>query len=106
MLQMNLIFGNLYIYFAWQGKKYIDSSMRTTLFTGFGILAAAGTFVFLLLNGNVEDDSDDEENKQEAEKMVKNEKSAAKTIGETMLISFKLLLTREMVLLIGIFMYS
>ena len=63
--------------------------MRTTLFTGFGILAAAGTFVFLLLNGNVEDDSDDEENKQEAEKMVKNEKSAAKTIGETMLISFK-----------------
>ena len=63
--------------------------MRTTLFTGFGILAAAGTFVFLLLNGNVKDDSDQEENKQEAEKMVKNEKSAAKTIGDTMVLSFK-----------------
>ena len=45
--------------------------------------------VFLLLNGNVKDDADEEENKQEAEKMVKNEKSAAKTIGKTMVISFK-----------------
>ena len=34
----SLIFGNIYIFFAWRGKEYVSSAMRTTLFTGLAIL--------------------------------------------------------------------
>ena len=44
-----MVVGNLYTYLAWQGKDYIDSGMRKTLFTVLGILAAVGCCLFLVL---------------------------------------------------------
>lgn len=100
----------MYIYFAWGGKDYIDSTMRTTLFTGFGILAGAGCFVFLLLNTNVEtlqsstDTKEDEAQSQQL--MKKNTTSAGKTILDSMVQSFQLLATKEMLLMSSLFIYS
>merc|ERR1712130_307906 len=117
MLQMNMIIGNLYIYKAWKGKEYVDSKMRTVLFTGFGILAGAGCFVFLLLRPNLPDESTSEEYSQvngddknkadeQNEADAEPKKSAFVTVKESMVESFKLLATREMMLITALFMYS
>ena len=62
----SLIFGNLYIYLAWQGKEYIDSGMRTTIFTAFGILAAVGCCIFLILKNQQKSDETNTENEEKS----------------------------------------
>ena len=46
-----MINGNIYIMFAWQGKKYVSSEMRMTIFTIFAVLALAGCISLLFLRG-------------------------------------------------------
>jgi hypothetical protein len=47
----SMINGNIYIMFAWQGKKYVSSEMRLTIFTIFAVIALAGCISLLFLRG-------------------------------------------------------
>ena len=90
----SLVFGNLYIYFAWEGAEFIDSGMRTTIFTGFGILAALGCAVFLLLRkdtGPVELEESGKSAEAKEELIEKTETSKLQTILDSIVESFKLL---------------
>ncbi|XP_065591248.1 UNC93-like protein MFSD11 isoform X1 [Cyrtonyx montezumae] len=49
LLQSSLFFGNLYIYFAWQGKTYISESDRRTVFTALTVISLVGTVLFFLI---------------------------------------------------------
>ncbi|XP_031454979.1 UNC93-like protein MFSD11 [Phasianus colchicus] len=49
LLQSSLFFGNLYIYFAWQGKTYISESDRRTVFIALTVISLVGTVLFFLI---------------------------------------------------------
>ncbi|KAK2505754.1 hypothetical protein MC885_003823 [Smutsia gigantea] len=67
LLQSSLFFGNLYIYFAWQGKTQISESDRRTVFIALTVISLVGTVLFFLIrkpdSGNVlgEDESSDDQ---------------------------------------------
>ena len=53
LYQMSQLFGNLYVFFAWQGKDEIDQTSRITLFSilvGFGSLGLVA-FGFIKVRG-------------------------------------------------------
>uniref|UniRef100_A0A8D0GKF1 UNC93-like protein MFSD11 n=1 Tax=Sphenodon punctatus TaxID=8508 RepID=A0A8D0GKF1_SPHPU len=68
LLQSSLFFGNLYIYFAWKGKKIISASDRRTVFIALTVISLVGTVLFFLirkpaaLNSQGEEDSANNEN--------------------------------------------
>ncbi|XP_003211465.1 UNC93-like protein MFSD11 [Meleagris gallopavo] len=49
LLQSSLFFGNLYIYFAWQGKTYISEGDRRTVFIALTVISLVGTVLFFLI---------------------------------------------------------
>ncbi|XP_009814733.1 UNC93-like protein MFSD11 isoform X1 [Gavia stellata] len=49
LLQSSLFFGNLYIYFAWQGKTLISESDRRTVFIALTVISLVGTVLFFLI---------------------------------------------------------
>ncbi|XP_009994859.1 PREDICTED: UNC93-like protein MFSD11 isoform X1 [Chaetura pelagica] len=49
LLQFSLFFGNLYIYFAWQGKTHISESDRRTVFIALTVISLVGTVLFFLI---------------------------------------------------------
>ncbi|KAF3817214.1 hypothetical protein GH733_011614 [Mirounga leonina] len=63
----SLFFGNLYIYFAWQGKTQISESDRRTVFIALTVISLVGTVLFFLIrqpdSENVlgEDESSDDQ---------------------------------------------
>ncbi|KAL0594822.1 UNC93-like protein MFSD11 [Plecturocebus cupreus] len=67
LLQSSLFFGNLYIYFAWQGKTQISESDRRTVFIALTVISLVGTVLFFLIrkpdSENVlgEDESSDDQ---------------------------------------------
>uniref|UniRef100_A0A670XY24 UNC93-like protein MFSD11 n=1 Tax=Pseudonaja textilis TaxID=8673 RepID=A0A670XY24_PSETE len=97
LLQFSLFFGNLYIYFAWQGKTYISESDRRTVFISLTVISLVGTVLFFLIRTPEETISEEEE-------------STAETIADNILIkyfhfafsverSFKLCATKRILLL-------
>jgi len=121
MFQCSLLIGTLYIYFAWEGVKYVDTHMKNLLFTGLSILAGIGTGIFLLLKApfcgaaeaaTAENEKDNETDveliepvKTKADDNSENE-SAIEMIVNSIVESFKLLATRKMLLLAPLFVYS
>ncbi|NXC16567.1 MFS11 protein, partial [Corythaeola cristata] len=101
LLQSSLFFGNLYIYFAWQGKTHISESDRRTVFIALTVISLVGTVLFFLIR------------KQEDTKAPGEEDSANEILGETSVIrnsinfhyyvftekSIKLSFTKEIMLL-------
>uniref|UniRef100_A0A3P8SXW9 Major facilitator superfamily domain containing 11 n=1 Tax=Amphiprion percula TaxID=161767 RepID=A0A3P8SXW9_AMPPE len=49
LLQCSMLFGNLYIYFAWNGHTEISDSSRRTLFLALLVASVLGTLSFLVL---------------------------------------------------------
>uniref|UniRef100_A0A5F9DS55 UNC93-like protein MFSD11 n=1 Tax=Oryctolagus cuniculus TaxID=9986 RepID=A0A5F9DS55_RABIT len=49
LLQSSLFFGNLYIYFAWQGKTHISESDRRTVFIALTVISLVGAVLFFLI---------------------------------------------------------
>uniref|UniRef100_F7A2X0 UNC93-like protein MFSD11 n=1 Tax=Ornithorhynchus anatinus TaxID=9258 RepID=F7A2X0_ORNAN len=49
LLQSSLFFGNLYIYFAWQGKTQISGHDRRTVFIALTVISLVGTVLFFLI---------------------------------------------------------
>uniref|UniRef100_A0A8C2UGM1 UNC93-like protein MFSD11 n=1 Tax=Coturnix japonica TaxID=93934 RepID=A0A8C2UGM1_COTJA len=85
LLQSSLFFGNLYIYFAWQGKTYISESDRRTVFIALTVISLVGTVLFFLIR------------KQEDTKAPGEEDSTNEIPGDKR--SIKLSFTKEILLL-------
>ncbi|CAN9505535.1 unnamed protein product [Ophioblennius macclurei] len=63
LLQCSMLFGNLYIYFDWNGRTEIPDSNRRTIFLSLLVTSVLGTLSFLVLrNGDREEEllSEDE----------------------------------------------
>ncbi|NXT40015.1 MFS11 protein, partial [Pelecanoides urinatrix] len=71
LLQSSLFFGNLYIYFAWQGKTHISESDRRTVFIALTVISLVGTVLFFLIR------------KQEDTKAPGEEDSANETLVDS-----------------------
>ncbi|NXX20986.1 MFS11 protein, partial [Podargus strigoides] len=76
LLQSSLFFGNLYIYFAWQGKTHISESDRRTVFIALTVISLVGTVLFFLIR------------KQEDTKPPGEEDSANEILGEGSVTSY------------------
>ncbi|NXJ00409.1 MFS11 protein, partial [Psophia crepitans] len=100
LLQSSLFFGNLYIYFAWQGKTRISENDRRTVFIALTVISLVGTVLFFLIR------------KQEDTKAPGEEDSGSEILGDSSSAqnkmmravaafkkSIKLSFTKEMVLL-------
>ncbi|XP_009983624.1 PREDICTED: UNC93-like protein MFSD11 isoform X1 [Tauraco erythrolophus] len=71
LLQSSLFFGNLYVYFAWQGKTHISESDRRTVFIALTVISLVGTVLFFLIR------------KQEDTKAPGEEDSANEVLGDS-----------------------
>ncbi|NXU14084.1 MFS11 protein, partial [Pardalotus punctatus] len=71
LLQSSLFFGNLYIYFAWQGKTHISESDRRTVFIALTVISLVGTVLFFLIR------------KQEDTKAPGDDDSTNEILGES-----------------------
>ncbi|CAL8301888.1 unnamed protein product [Merluccius merluccius] len=49
LLQLNMFFGNLYIYLAWQGHDHISEKDRQTVFISLTVISLVGCFLFFLI---------------------------------------------------------
>lgn len=109
LLQCSMLFGNLYIYFDWNGSTDISDTSRKTIFTALLITSVLGTLSFLALRKihPSEEILSDEEGqsllstmyKQRADLAVKDAKSELKTI-------LQLLKTKTILLLSCCMAYS
>ncbi|XP_040124341.1 UNC93-like protein MFSD11 isoform X2 [Ictidomys tridecemlineatus] len=78
LLQSSLFFGNLYIYFAWQGKTQISESDRRTVFIALTVISLVGTVLFFLIrkpdSENIlgEDESSDDQDMEMNESAQNN----------------------------------
>ncbi|XP_072207682.1 UNC93-like protein MFSD11 isoform X1 [Excalfactoria chinensis] len=79
LLQSSLFFGNLYIYFAWQGKTYISESDRRTVFIALTVISLVGTVLFFLIR------------KQEDTKAPGEEDSTNEILGDSSSVRNKLM---------------
>uniref|UniRef100_A0A8C2SIM1 UNC93-like protein MFSD11 n=1 Tax=Capra hircus TaxID=9925 RepID=A0A8C2SIM1_CAPHI len=101
LLQFSLFFGNLYIYFAWQGKTQISESDRRTVFIALTVISLVGTVLFFLIrkpdSENVlgEDESSDDQDLDINESPQNNMTKAVDAFKK----SLKLCVTKEMLLL-------
>ncbi|XP_023067486.1 UNC93-like protein MFSD11 isoform X4 [Piliocolobus tephrosceles] len=101
LLQSSLFFGNLYIYFAWQGKTQISESDRRTVFIALTVISLVGTVLFFLIrkpdSENIlgEDESSDDQDMEVNESAQNNLTKAVDAFKK----SFKLCVTKEMLLL-------
>ncbi|XP_023387396.1 UNC93-like protein MFSD11 [Pteropus vampyrus] len=103
LLQSSLFFGNLYIYFAWQGKTQISESDRRTVFIALTVISLVGTVLFFLIRKpdpeNVlgEDESSDDQDLDVSE--LKSSKALPIFFFLFTEKSLKLCVTKEMLLL-------
>ncbi|KAM5307542.1 UNC93-like protein MFSD11 isoform 1-T1 [Glossophaga mutica] len=101
LLQSSLFFGNLYIYFAWQGKTQISESDRRTVFIALTVISLVGTVLFFLIRKPDsesilgEDESSDDQDLEVNESAQNNMTKAADAFKK----SLKLCVTKEMLLL-------
>ncbi|XP_051037235.1 UNC93-like protein MFSD11 isoform X2 [Phodopus roborovskii] len=101
LLQSSLFFGNLYIYFAWQGKTQISEKDRRTVFIALTVISLVGTVLFFLIrkpdSENVlgEEESCDDQDMEAPESAQNNVTKAVDAFKK----SLKLCVTKEMLLL-------
>ncbi|GAB1607636.1 UNC93-like protein MFSD11 isoform X1 [Argonauta hians] len=103
LLQCSLLWGNLYSYFTFQGKKVISDSMRFQLFAGLSGACGLGVFLLILLQSKVRppplNDEDDSTEKSADSENVESVKT-------TFLKAFKLFTNRDMLRLLLPFVYT
>uniref|UniRef100_A0A2D4PUC6 UNC93-like protein MFSD11 n=1 Tax=Micrurus surinamensis TaxID=129470 RepID=A0A2D4PUC6_MICSU len=99
LLQFSLFFGNLYIYFAWQGKTYISESDRRTVFISLTVISLVGTVLFFLIRTPEETNSEEEENTAENIADSMSGQSKTSRAMDAIKRSFKLCATKRILLL-------
>ncbi|XP_053232010.1 UNC93-like protein MFSD11 isoform X4 [Podarcis raffonei] len=101
LLQSSLFFGNLYIYFAWQGKLHISENDRRTVFIALTVISLVGTVLFFLIRTPEESNSEEEEADASTDNLIE------RTSGQSNMTraidafkrSIKLCVTKEILLL-------
>lgn len=104
MLQMSMFFGNIFVYYQFQGKSHIDEATRTLVFSvliGVGILG----FIFLTALRPVQDNVVINASDNEQDDELANHSSSS---GVVMAFknSVNLFFTKEMLLLSLTFFYT
>ncbi|XP_034264443.1 UNC93-like protein MFSD11 isoform X2 [Pantherophis guttatus] len=99
LLQSSLFFGNLYIYFAWQGKTYISESDRRTVFISLTVISLVGTVLFFLIRTPEKTNSEEEETTAENIADSMSGQSKTSRAMDAIKRSFKLCATRRILLL-------
>ncbi|KAM6245451.1 UNC93-like protein MFSD11 [Porphyrio hochstetteri] len=100
LLQSSLFFGNLYIYFAWQGKTHISESDRRTVFIALTVISLVGTVLFFLIRKQEDTKAPGEEDS--ASEILEDSSSAQSKVTRAVAAfkkSIKLSFTKEMLLL-------
>ncbi|NXL91148.1 MFS11 protein, partial [Alectura lathami] len=100
LLQSSLFFGNLYIYFAWQGKTYISESDRRTVFIALTVTSLVGTVLFFLIRKQEDTKAPGEEDS--ADEILGNSSSSQNKIERAVAAfkrSIKLSFTKKILLL-------
>ncbi|PNF26549.1 UNC93-like protein MFSD11 [Cryptotermes secundus] len=93
MLQASMFFGNLFVYFQFQGKTHIDAHTRLSVFIVLLIIAAVGIVFLLILRPAQSPDGE----------MVQKEEGGPLNALRR---AFALLITKEMILLSVTFFYT
>ncbi|XP_075296700.1 UNC93-like protein MFSD11 isoform X1 [Opisthocomus hoazin] len=100
LLQSSLFFGNLYIYFAWQGKTRISESDRRTVFIALTVISLVGTVLFFLIRKQEDTKAPGEEDS--ANEILRDSSSAQTKMTRAVAAfkkSIKLSFTKEILLL-------
>uniref|UniRef100_A0A8B9FD29 UNC93-like protein MFSD11 n=1 Tax=Amazona collaria TaxID=241587 RepID=A0A8B9FD29_9PSIT len=100
LLQSSLFFGNLYVYFAWQGKTHISESDRRTVFIALTVISLVGTVLFFLIRKQEDIKAPGEENP--ANEIPGDSSSAQNKMARALAAfkkSIKLSFTKEIMLL-------
>ncbi|NXT79233.1 MFS11 protein, partial [Zapornia atra] len=100
LLQSSLFFGNLYIYFAWQGKTHISESDRRTVFIALTVISLVGTVLFFLIRKQEDTKAPGEEDS--ASEILEDSSSAQSKMTRAVAAfkkSITLSFTKEMLLL-------
>ncbi|XP_054249773.1 UNC93-like protein MFSD11 isoform X1 [Indicator indicator] len=100
LLQSSLFFGNLYIYFAWQGKTHISESDRRTVFIALTVISLVGTVLFFLIRKQEDTKAPGEEDS--ANEILEDSSSAQNRLTRAVAAfkkSIKLSFTKEILLL-------
>ncbi|XP_065503607.1 UNC93-like protein MFSD11 isoform X3 [Caloenas nicobarica] len=100
LLQSSLFFGNLYIYFAWQGKTHISEGDRRTVFIALTVISLVGTVLFFLIRKQEDTKAPGEEDS--ANEILGDSSSAQNTMTRAVAAfkkSIKLSFTKEIMLL-------
>ncbi|XP_048410878.1 UNC93-like protein MFSD11 isoform X3 [Stegostoma tigrinum] len=67
LLQFSLLFGNLYIYFAWKGETHISDHNRRTVYIALTVISGMGSVLFFLIKQPVSEVSSIEQDKSDDE---------------------------------------
>ncbi|NWW88474.1 MFS11 protein, partial [Rhynochetos jubatus] len=100
LLQSSLFFGNLYIYFTWQGKTHISESDRRTVFIALTVISLVGTVLFFLIRKQEDTKAPGEEDS--LNEILGDSSSAQNKVTRAVAAfkkSIKLSFTKEMMLL-------
>ncbi|XP_042305943.1 UNC93-like protein MFSD11 [Sceloporus undulatus] len=99
LLQSSLFFGNLYIYFAWQGKLHITGGDRRTVFIALTVISLVGTVLFFLIR--TPEESSSEEGETTTDNLVEHTSGQSKMTKavDAFKRSIKLCVTKEILLL-------
>ncbi|XP_075033850.1 UNC93-like protein MFSD11 [Mixophyes fleayi] len=103
LLQFSMLFGNLYIYFAWKGEASISERDRRTVFIALTVISLVGTVLFFLIRTPTSNTSqlreeDDDESSEVLEENAFQQSKASRAV-EAFTRSLKLSITKEMLLL-------
>lgn len=93
MLQCSMFFGNIFVYFQFEGEKDISADTRTVVFIVLGVLAAIGIGFFLILRPA---------RSQSGDVVANAQSSPLQALKD----SLKLFATRDMILLTLTFFYT
>ncbi|ERE67793.1 UNC93-like protein MFSD11-like protein [Cricetulus griseus] len=99
LLQSSLFFGNLYIYFAWQGKTHISENDRRTVFIALTVISLVGTVLFFLIRKPDPENVLGEEESCDDQDMEAPEQPFHSYSNYSVEKSLKLCVTKEMLLL-------
>ncbi|XP_068605507.1 UNC93-like protein MFSD11 [Brachionichthys hirsutus] len=105
LLQFSLLFGNLYIYFAWHGHVHITDKDRRTVFISLTVISLVGCFLFFLIRKPHpdRDESGGAESQLQAESTDSSSGAPRPSLRSQALDAFvracKMFVTKEMLLL-------
>uniref|UniRef100_V9KM26 UNC93-like protein MFSD11 n=1 Tax=Callorhinchus milii TaxID=7868 RepID=V9KM26_CALMI len=101
LLQFSLLFGNLYIYFAWKGEKHISDHDRRTVFIALTVISLVGSLLLFLIrkpNSAVLLCTDEPMSDEDTENILLSQRGGSKAL-DAFKSSIQLFFTKEMLLL-------